>query len=120
MQRKSRINNGGIKLGRLTINEVMFLIAIWHLNDEAYGVKIRDKIKELTGISIFLGTLYNTLEQLIRKEYVTSRKGEPTFQRGGHNKIYYSLTDEGEKALQESFELHDKLWKSIPQNAFSR
>ena len=105
-------------MGRLTVNEEMFLISIWHLKDDAYGVKIRKKIADLTGINVFLGTLYNTLEQLIRKGYVSSRKGEPTSQRGGHNKVYYSLTNEGLKALTEARELHEKLWSSLPRKAF--
>ena len=52
------------------------------------------------------------------KGYVSSRKGEPTFQRGGHNKIYYSLTKDGEIALQKARELHKKLWSDVPDNAF--
>ncbi|MFC1564715.1 PadR family transcriptional regulator [candidate division KSB1 bacterium] len=107
-------------MGRLTTNEEMFLIAIWHLKDEAYGVRIRKKITELTGISVFLGTLYNTLEQLIRKGFVSTRSGEPTFQRGGHNKVYYSLTEEGVEALKAAHELHEKLWSSLPDKAFGR
>ena len=103
---------------KLTINEQIFLISIWHLKDNAYGVKIREKIMELTGSSLMLGTLYNTLDQLIKKGYVVTRKGEPTFQRGGHNKVYYSLTEEGETALQNARDLQAKLWSGIPQNAF--
>ena len=110
----------GIKVGRLTTNEEMFLIAIWHLGDEAYGVKIRKKITELTGITVFLGTLYNTLEQLIRKGFVSTRKGEPTSRRGGHNKVYYSLTEDGIGALKTAQDLHEKLWGSLPDRAFGK
>ena len=56
---------------RLTLNEQIFLIAIWLLKDEAYGVKIRKKITELTGSSILFGTLYNTLDYLVKKGYVS-------------------------------------------------
>ena len=105
-------------MSKLTVNEEICLVAVWHLGDEAYGVNIRKKIKELTGHSLILGTLYNMLEQMMRKGYVTSRKGEATFQRGGHNKVYYSLTKHGEEALQEARKLHENLWKSVPRNAF--
>jgi len=105
-------------MSKLTVNEEICLIAIWHLKDEAYGVKIRKKIKELTGHSLILGTLYNMLEQMMRKGYVTSRKGEPTFQRGGHNKVYYCLTEDGESALREARKLHEKLWNTVPESAF--
>jgi len=46
----------------LSVNEQIFLIAIWWLKDEAYGVSIRDKITEITGRTFTFGTLYNTLE----------------------------------------------------------
>ena len=101
----------------LTKNEEICLVAIWHLDGNAYGVTIRKQIRELTGRSVILGTLYNMLEQMMRKGYVVSRKGEPTNQRGGHNKVYYALTSEGELALQKARELHEKLWGSIPQGA---
>ncbi len=105
-------------MGKLTVNEEICLIAIWHLKEDAYGVNIRQKIKNLTGSSLILGTLYNMLEQMMRKGYLISRKGEQTFQRGGHNKVYYSLTQEGEEALKNARELHTKLWNSVPENAF--
>ena len=103
---------------KLTVNEEIFLIAIWHLKDDAYGVKIRKKIRELTGSSILFGTLYNTLDYLVKKGYVETKKGEPTSQRGGHNKVYYLITKEGSAALKKARELHKKLWEDIPDYAF--
>jgi len=100
---------------KLTVNEQIFLISIWHLKDEAYGVKIRKKIIELTGGPILFGTLYNTLDSLVKKGYVVTRKGEPTSQRGGQNKVYYSLTKEGMLALERARELQESLWIGIPK-----
>ena len=105
-------------MAKLTINEEIYLISIWYLKDDAYGVRIREKIKDLTGSSVLLGTLYNTLDQLIKKGYVVTRKGEPTSQRGGHNKIYYSITKQGKAALKHARELHEKLWGEIPESSF--
>lgn len=99
---------------KLTINEQIFLIAIWHLGDEAYGVNIREKISELTGISILFGTLYNTLDYLVKKGYVKTRRGEITPQRGGNNKVYYSISKTGKTALNNAKKLHAKLWEGIP------
>ncbi len=105
---------------KLTLNEEIFLIAIWLLKDEAYGVKVREKIKELTGDTPLFGTIYNTLEYLSRKGYVKTRKGEPTNQRGGNNKIHYEITAEGEAALQKARELQENLWSRIPEYALKR
>jgi len=103
---------------KLTINEEIFLISIWHLQEEAYGVRIRKKIWELTGDNIAFGTLYNTLDHLARKGYVGTRKGAPTATRGGHNKVYYSLTPEGETALHRARSLQKRLWRGIPEYTF--
>lgn len=102
---------------KLTLNEQIFLIAIWHLKDEAYGVAIRKKIAELTGASLTFGTLYNTLDYLVQKDYVETQKGEPTAQRGGQNKVYYRLTEDGLTALRKARELQDALWRGIPRLA---
>jgi DNA-binding PadR family transcriptional regulator len=102
---------------RLTMNEQIFLIAIWHLEKDAYGVNIRKKITELTGRSILFGTLYNTLDYLVKKGYVVTQKGEPNSKRGGHNKVYYFLTKTGKEALQNARKLQEHLWSTIPQNA---
>ena len=104
---------------KLTMNEQIFLIAIWHLEVEAYGVKIREKIIELTGSSMMFGTIYNTLDKLVKKGYVSPRKGgEATIERGGYKKVYYSLTKDGREALRKARELQKNLWAEIPQNAF--
>ena len=103
---------------KLTINEEILLISIWKLKGKAYGVNIRNMIKELTGSSIIFGTLYNSLDYLVKKGYVHTRRGESTGQRGGHNKVYYSLSQEGKTALQRARELHQQIWKGIPEYVF--
>lgn len=105
---------------RLTLNEEILLLAIWRLQDDAYTVKIREKIYEYTGSEVGFGTLYNNLDQLVKKGYVTSFKGEPTAVRGGKRKVYYIVTDTGIDALQKVKELQDKLWDGISDFAFLR
>ena len=95
------------------------MIAIWHLKENAYGVKIREKVIELTGKQMVFGTLYNNLDGLVKKGYVNTRKGETGPDRGGNIKVFYSLTDEGNRALHESRELQESLWAEIPRTAFA-
>jgi DNA-binding PadR family transcriptional regulator len=71
-------------------------------------------------VTITFGTLYNTLDYLLRKQYVRTRRGGPSPSRGGHNKVYYSITPEGICALQKARELQEKLWKEIPLLAFDK
>ncbi len=98
---------------QITILEEIILTTILRLEDEAYGVAIRQKVAELTGQDLIYGTLYNTLDQLFRKGFVKKVRGKPTPERGGRGKIYYSLTSQGIRALQESHKLHNKLWAGL-------
>jgi len=97
----------------ITRLEEIILTTILRLEDEAYGVAIRQRVAELTGQDLIYGTLYNTLDQLFRKGYVQKKRGTPTPERGGRGKIYYSLTSHGIDALRESRDLHEKLWDGL-------
>ena len=102
----------------LSVNEQIFLIAIWRLKDEAYGVRIRDKIAEMTRRTFTFGTLYNTLDHLARKGYVTSRAVQILNQAGGNKRVYYTITKAGLEALREARELQEALWKGIYKYTF--
>ena len=97
----------------LTLNEEIIMIAVYRLGGSAHGVAIRDQVAALSGKEIVYGTLYNSLEYLIRKGFVRSEKGEPTPERGGKRKTIYSITSEGKKALMNTRSLHEKLWKGM-------
>ena len=101
----------------LTLNEQVLLLAIWQLKDNAYPVSLRDEVIKMTQKNVVYGTLYNSLDQLLKKGYVTSRKGKPTSERGGKSKIYFSLTDEGISGLQNSKQFYETLWQGV--NAFA-
>ena len=105
---------------KLTITEQILLLTIWRLDEEAYGFNIRDKVSEYTKKEIAFGTIYNNLDQLIRKGLAISYKGEPTAVRGGKRKTYYRITDDGIDALQVARELQSQLWEGIPDVAFIR
>ena len=100
-------------MAMLTINEQILLLAIWRLGENAYGVTIRDKVIEISGKKIVYGTLYNSLDKLVKKGYVRTTRGEPSPERGGRSKIYYMLTRDGATALRKSKELHESLWRGI-------
>ncbi|MFC1476889.1 PadR family transcriptional regulator [candidate division KSB1 bacterium] len=100
----------------LTIPEQIILTAIWRLNDNAYGVTIRKKVEEVTQKKLIYGTLYNFLDQLVRKRYVTKTRGMPTSERGGRSKMYYKLTPTGINALERARELQRSIWDGIPES----
>lgn len=79
--------------------EQIVLLAVLRLKAEAYGVSIRNEIAERTGREPTPGALYTTLERLETKGLLKSRTGEPTAQRGGRAKRYYTLTASGNVAI---------------------
>lgn len=101
----------------LTLHEQILLLTIWRLGENAYGVSIREKVVKMTKKNIVYGTLYNSLDKLVKKGFVVTRKGEPTHERGGRSKIYYTLSDDGLAALQQAKELQSSLWDGVPDFA---
>ena len=102
----------------LSVNEQIFLVAIWWLKDEAYGVRIRDKITEMTGRTFTFGTLYNTLDNLAKKGYLTSQAVQILNQTGGNKRVYYTITKRGLEALREARGLQEAIWKGITKYEF--
>jgi DNA-binding PadR family transcriptional regulator len=97
----------------LTSNEEMILIALYRLGGSAHGPHLRMRLIELTGRSIIYGSLYNSLENLIRKEYVESQRGKPTPERGGKAKSIYSITKKGRETLLSTRKVREKLWSGL-------
>ncbi len=103
----------------LTLNEEVLLLTIWRLGENAYGVAIRDLYVEMTENSIVLGTMYNSLDYLVKKKFVVTRKGAPTSERGGKGKTFFNVTNLGLQALKKTKELHKSVWEDIPETIFS-
>ncbi len=99
----------------LTLSELIFMLAIWRLEENAYGVTIRKQIAQVTGKVYTYGTLYSALNQLFRKGYVIKSAGPPTAERGGRSKIFYRLSPEGIRALKAARQLNREIWKGIPE-----
>jgi DNA-binding PadR family transcriptional regulator len=93
--------------------EQSLLLAIFHLGDDAYGVRIRREIERRTGREVAVGALYTSLERLERKGLVTSRISEPTPERGGRSKRFYALRPAGAAALKASRARMDGMWAGL-------
>jgi PadR family transcriptional regulator PadR len=79
------------------------------LQDNAYAVSIRREIAERSGRNLSFGAVYNALERLQEKGYVSPRMGEPTPERGGRAKRYFRIEAPGKRALNESREAIERL-----------
>ena len=93
--------------------EEIILLSIWRLENNAYGMTIREEVIKITGKNWLLGAIYGPLGRLHKNKYVYTLKGDPSPERGGRSKMYYRLTKEGIKALKEIQHVNSILWGNI-------
>jgi len=98
-------------------SEEYILLAVVRLKDDAYGVAIRHQLKQVTGESWAFGAVHVMLSRLEKKDLLHSFLADPTPQRGGRSKRIYSLTELGQKTLEQIKKVQDKVWSDI--NEFS-
>jgi DNA-binding PadR family transcriptional regulator len=97
----------------ITRAEELVLLAIWRLKEKAYCVPILDQVEEVTGKKWTLGSIYITLHRLEKRKLVESALGNPTSERGGKSKRFYSVTPLGVKALQAIRKVERIMWDGI-------
>jgi DNA-binding PadR family transcriptional regulator len=93
--------------------ELLVLLALIRLGDEAYGVPISKAIEDSSGREVAIGSVYITLDRLERKGLVTSRLGEPTAERGGRAKTYFQITATGLSEVRQSRTTLMNLWQGV-------
>lgn len=93
--------------------EELLLLAVWRLQDDAYGVTIRNELHARTGAEWSLGSLYAPLHRLEQKGYVKTRYGAPEAKRGGRRTVLYALTPKGKQALLDVRAVQDALWSGL-------
>jgi DNA-binding PadR family transcriptional regulator len=92
--------------------EYAVLLAILQI-DHAYAVPVRTLIEERTGRPVARGALYTALERLESKGCLTSRMGDPTDDRGGKPRRYFSVTPQGLRALKATHSALSNLTRGL-------
>lgn len=95
--------------------ELMVLLAILRVGEEAYGVPIARELEESSGKNVLLGSVYAALDRLEGKGLVSSRVGDPTAERGGRAKKYFKVTAKGVREVRQSQRTLVKLWRGLPE-----
>jgi PadR family transcriptional regulator len=95
--------------------ELMVMLALLRLGDEAYGVPISQQIEEQSGHDVAVGSVYAALERLEDRGLVASRVGEPTPERGGRAKRYFKVTVKGLKVIRHTQRTLMRLWQGLPE-----
>jgi DNA-binding PadR family transcriptional regulator len=93
--------------------EQMVLLAILHVEGEAYGVPIVEEIERRTGRTVSRAAVYVTLRRLEKRGLVTSWMGEPTGERGGKARRCVRVEREGVELLRESRRAMESMWDDL-------
>jgi PadR family transcriptional regulator PadR len=93
--------------------EQLVLLAILRLGERAYAVAIRDEIRKQTRFELSRGSIYVTLERLERKGYVTSWFADPTPERGGKAKRYFSAEAVALRELRTCRKALLSMWEGL-------
>jgi DNA-binding PadR family transcriptional regulator len=93
--------------------ELLVMLAVIRLGEDAYGVPISREIEQQTGRSVAFGTVYATLDRLEKKGFVHSSLGDATKERGGRAKRYFRATPAGLRTVRETKDSLTRLWKGL-------
>ena len=91
-------------MGRESLGEFehLVLLAILRLGSEAYGVPIVREIAQRTGRSVSWAAVYIALRRLQDKGLVSSTMADPTPERGGRAKRYFTVEPSGLALVKDS------------------
>ena len=95
--------------------ELMVMLAILRIGENAYGVSISNQIEETTGSEVLLGSVYDALTRLEEKGLITSYLGEATAERGGRAKKHFRTTSRGLRIVRDTQQSLVKLWRGLAE-----
>lgn len=93
--------------------EQLVLLAILRLDNEAYGMEIREEIERRTGRDVSYGAVYTALDRLSKKAWVAHELGEPVPERGGRARKYFRVEPEGRAALRATRAALTVMWEGV-------
>jgi DNA-binding PadR family transcriptional regulator len=100
--------------------EVLTLVAIARLTDDAYGVAIRQEIEDCSGRDVSMAAVYAALDRLERQRLIRSWVSEPRPQPGGRARRHFALTDDGRALVRRERASAMRLWRGLPAGAIGR
>lgn len=95
--------------------ELMVILTLIQLGDDAYGVPISRELEKRRGRGVSVGSVYAALERLEQKGLVSSNLGDPTPERGGKAKRYFRVTKDGLRQVHRTRQVLTGLWRRLPE-----
>jgi DNA-binding PadR family transcriptional regulator len=88
---------------------------VLRVGEDAYGVPIARELEDKISREVLLGSVYAALERLEAKGLVASSLGDPTPERGGRAKRYFTVTAKGLREVRETQRTLVRLWRGLPE-----
>lgn len=107
------------KGGNLGEFEYLVLLAVLRLGDGAYGMTVRRELDEIAGREAGIGSVYQTLDRLERKGYLTSRSSDPDPDRGGKPRRFFAISGLGRRVVLEVRRSTSRMWEGIDLSSTS-
>jgi len=93
--------------------EEILLLAIWKLENNAYGIAIREQVEKDTGVKWLSGAIYGPLSRLRKNGYVKTAIADNAADQRGRPRIYYTLTRVGKEKLKAIQLLNKVMWANV-------
>lgn len=98
--------------------EEIVMLVIAALQKESYGLAIKKELEEQTNRKITISAVHAACNRLENKGFLSAEFGERSAKRGGKRKKIYTVTLKGQHALQNAYNLRQKLWSRILPGSF--
>ena len=95
--------------------ELVVLLSVIRLADEAYGVPVAREVVRASRCSWPVASIYAALDRLQAKGLITSGLGDPTPERGGRAKRYFRVTAKGLRVVRDTQRTFAVFWQIAPQ-----
>jgi PadR family transcriptional regulator PadR len=93
----------------LGVFEEQVVVAVLRTRDEAYGMRVRREIEQVTGREVAIGAVYATLDRLEAKGLLSSRRAPA----GGPSRRLFAPTAAGARALAATRAMRERLWQGV-------
>ena len=100
--------------------ELLTLIAILRLGDDAYGVTIHEEIERTAARSVSMAGVYNALDRLEGQGLARAWYSEPRAERGGRARRLYALTEPGRERVKRERDAALRIWRGLAPALFGR
>ena len=99
-----------LSLNRL---DLMTLLALTRLGDDAYGVTVCEDITAVSGREASMAAVYVALGRLERAGLVRSWQSGPRPERGGRSRRHFALTAAGHAAIRAERDQVERMWRGV-------